>query len=113
MCVFISLPHLTNLLNPAFHQPRIYSNPLVKFLHSPEIGDSFSGHTVDKVFAAKETLETFYSNLRGESIDRDKRIQDLEAKMEGMGLTEEEKEERRAELKVFLRVGVGLGLWLG
>lgn len=76
-------------------------------------GPDISGHTVDKVFAAKETLESYYSNLLGAHEDREKRwvpgrgcgqivvdgcspishacrIRDLEIKMESMGMTEEQ-----------------------
>ncbi len=38
--------------------------------------EGVSGHTVDKVFAAKESLEQFYSNLVAEQVDRERRYVD-------------------------------------
>jgi len=52
---------------------------------------------MEKVKKAKVTLETFYSNLINQQIERDTRIQKLEGIMEKEGLPEEQKEKRRIE----------------
>lgn len=60
-----------------------------------------SVHTVDKVSAAKESLESYYSNLEIEQRDREKRAGDLERRMEEQGLNEEERQAQRSELQAY------------
>lgn len=40
-----------------------------------------SGHTLDKVTKAKVTIETFYSNLMSQQVEREERLTNLEKTM--------------------------------
>lgn len=40
-----------------------------------------SGHTLDKVTKAKVTIETFYSNLLNQQVEREERLSNLEKTM--------------------------------
>jgi len=51
---------------------------------------ALSSHTLEKVKKAKVSIETFYSNLVNQQIERDDRMQTLEKAMQHEGLTEEE-----------------------
>eukprot|EP00047_Mylnosiga_fluctuans_P016944 m.57603 g.57603 ORF g.57603 m.57603 type:complete len:481 (-) comp6842_c0_seq4:388-1830(-) len=61
--------------------------------------DGVSGFTAHKVFAAKESIEQFYSHLNAEQQDRERRQHELEQRMADEGLSEEQKAELRRELK--------------
>ena len=63
-------------------------------------GAAFGGHTASKVTAAKSTFEQFYANLASETQARGIRGKALEQRMSQKGLTDEQKEARRQELKV-------------
>nr|CAB3266654.1 serine/threonine-protein kinase 38-like [Phallusia mammillata] len=56
---------------------------------------SLSTHTLEKVKKAKVSIETFYSNLVNQQIERDGRMQNLERQMNKGNLNEEERERRR------------------
>ena len=51
---------------------------------------SLSSHTLEKVKKAKVTIETFYSNLVNQHIEREGRIQALERSMNMEGVSEEQ-----------------------
>jgi len=59
--------------------------------------NTISSHTQEKVKKAKVALETFYSNLINQQIERSTRLQKLEDIMEKEGLAEEVKEKKRVE----------------
>ncbi len=52
--------------------------------------NSLSTHTQEKVKKAKVTLETFYSNLINQQIERDTRMKKLEDLMAKEGLSDEQ-----------------------
>lgn len=51
---------------------------------------SLSSHTMEKVKKAKVTIETFYSNLVNQHIEREGRMQALERSMNHEGVPEEQ-----------------------
>ena len=51
---------------------------------------SLSSHTLEKVKKAKVTIETFYSNLVNQHIEREGRMQALERSMNQEGVSEEQ-----------------------
>jgi len=51
---------------------------------------SLSSHTLEKVKKAKVTIETFYSNLVNQHIERENRIQALEKSMTQEGVSDEQ-----------------------
>ena len=51
---------------------------------------SLSSHTLEKVKKAKVTIETFYSNLVNQHIEREGRMQALERTMNQEGVSEEQ-----------------------
>ena len=55
------------------------------------MGDpSLSSHTLEKVKKAKVTIETFYSNLVNQHIEREGRMQALERSMNNEGVSDEQ-----------------------
>ncbi|XP_055343238.1 serine/threonine-protein kinase tricornered-like [Paramacrobiotus metropolitanus] len=68
---------------------------------SPEgdrkMGTPVSEHTYDKAHKAKMTLQTYYSNLIEQHVDRQNRYRLLEKSMEQEGLTENQKTEKRSQ----------------
>ena len=58
---------------------------------------SLSTHTLEKVKKAKVSLETFYSNLTNQQIERENRIKALEKQMEVEGIPQEQRDYRRIQ----------------
>ncbi|KAL8566854.1 Serine/threonine-protein kinase 38-like [Nucella lapillus] len=56
-----------------------------------------STHTLDKVTKAKVTLENYYTNLVNQNGERESRYRILERTMDGEGLSDEQKSERRQQ----------------
>uniref|UniRef100_H2YZ02 non-specific serine/threonine protein kinase n=1 Tax=Ciona savignyi TaxID=51511 RepID=H2YZ02_CIOSA len=58
---------------------------------------SLSTHTLEKVKKAKVTIETFYSNLLNQQIEREGRMQILEKSMQQEGLSVDQCEKKRVQ----------------
>ena len=56
-----------------------------------------SGHTLDKATKAKVHLENYYSNLISQHLERRSRHERLEESMKEEGLSEKQKNEKRAQ----------------
>ncbi|XP_077966799.1 serine/threonine-protein kinase 38-like [Styela clava] len=58
---------------------------------------AMSGHTLDKVTKAKVTIETFYSNLMNQQLEREERMSLLEKTMNNEELPTDERDRRREQ----------------
>ncbi|CAK8679342.1 unnamed protein product [Clavelina lepadiformis] len=56
---------------------------------------SLSTHTLEKVKKAKVTIETFYSNLVNQHLEREDRMKALEKTLKQEGVTDDQREKRR------------------
>lgn len=66
-------------------------------IHSNDSSDSHDFGLANRVSATKHNLEEYYAKLRVNQQDRTRRIKELEAKMEEMGLTDVEREKMRRD----------------